>query len=248
MSDEAKLPPTTSEYASYADFTVEPMVEQITCDDRRDCTYWRGGIMITDTIRLVDGVGNWCTWGFIGRTNAGNLKMLSAAHCDHAHGYTTWYEGADYTSDGLTIGLADNYYDGGIYDSMRVNAAGQTGAPYNRIYFSELNKVYAINGVETWDQQANGDLVNMTGHVSLTKANREILNNDFNWINGVTWFNGVKVDGQMDNGDSGGPAYYLGKGDGLLSVKGSGFTAYVDLWQNAEHLNFAYICSTDNCP
>lgn len=188
-----------------------------------------------------------CTLGFFGRGGTGAIKAMTAGHCDTngPSAYTEWWHA------GVLMGAEATWNIDGYYDVARINGAGATGSPYNRIYYSDTNKAYAITGVEYVLEIANGDFVNMTGRTSGTHGAQVVEATETQWWtldhNGyATQLTGFRVSSAMAGGDSGGPVFYAGKADGLIQAIDAFDTYVVYATLNATRANLT-ICTNDAC-
>jgi hypothetical protein len=188
--------------------------------------------------------------------------MLTAAHCDvNGPDPTNWYDGPGTSGNGTYIGTTCSlpcapYHIGGYLDAEKVNGAGQTGSPFNRVYYDDSDKNYPITGMRSQSGQHNGDYVDLTGIKSNTHYNQTIANvsanYSYNWdgCGGcVVSFQGVRVhtgSNSLVKGDSGGPDYFAGYAMGMNSATGGGDSYYVFIDQNVNALNVS-ICMSDAC-
>lgn len=234
-------------YSDFADIHVGASPTFATCYDGYSCTPWRAGIEILSSPVIIPGTWE-CTWGFTAKSGSA-WRFLTAAHCNedgNGNGGFSWFH------DGIWIGDTKDSSLHDIWDVQKVggNVAAHIGSHANWIYYSNSFQNYPITSVEGNAYQAIGDPVNMTGISSGTAASKTIADNDYDYgiyYNGVfIGLGGVKVNYQMAKGDSGGPTYFNGAADGLLSAIGPGFTVYTYIQTDASQMN-ATICITASC-
>jgi hypothetical protein len=224
-------------WSDFADVEVGPMLTNVSCGSRLSCTPWRGGTEVRSPHEQ-------CTWGFIGRgRNNGTLMMLTAGHCFA----DTW------SHNYVTIGTTTKALEGVWYDSQKVPGGGATGQPFNQIYYNSSIKTYPITSVEDTPAQHIGDLVNYVGIASGLHAAEEVLDDDFEFqaVDGhgdTITYDGAKASAASPviAGDSGGPVFFNGAADGMISAGGGAYTAYVFAILQEQGLNVD-ICTSGPC-
>lgn len=232
------------------------------CNDRYDCTNWRGGIAIFRNDNNAR-----CTWGFQASNN-GYLQMVTAGHCHH--------DGGKHNHDGVTIGsngvgknaLKPSTFEG--IDAERTRVDG----PYwptnqNRLYATDTNKSWDMTSVRSNANFVLGMLVAKAGSTTnytvgdlddiefegfLTAENPGEMPHYPDCFEGGDIVNDcpevlvAHSDTVIDKGDSGGPVFIGNVFLGIVSG-GGGASLYFSRQQDVKNaLGLDFWCTTPGCP
>jgi len=192
---------------------------------RTNCRPMKGGLHVLGDAGPTD----YCTSAFLAKTNAGDLRLVTAGHCMIGRKDHTW------THNGSSLGTAANHTLNSNNDTCGGNYCADAGwfqldgneNVTDRHEFLRTTLIYSFDGVRHDTAQQVGDWIWRAGRTTDIVTGQITSRNKLKktiGANGTTyWIDGVNVmDRDARGGDSGGPYWveYDFAGDRFRMVAG----------------------------
>ncbi len=213
------------------------------CPDSSCANPLRGGIRIKPT-----GATLFCTSSFLVRGYGGNVKMLTAGHCNSSYPIgTEWtHPGFGPIGDFVASSFAQNSRaDAGLIDIPN-------GQGSSRFFVSVAQGNRNVTAVQNKTQEATGQVVCRSGVVTGYTCGT-LKDVDFSGTvqSGITLVHQRRATPGTEDGDSGGPVYYGTTAKGVIvgTQGGTGWLVYTHIKEAKDALGWDHLCgmNDDDC-